>query len=158
MRRADRQVTEVSEILSIIEKCEVCRLALCDGDFPYVVPLNFGYEYSDGGLTLYFHCAKEGKKLGLIAQNPNAAFSLDLPGPVRRVNTACEFTMGYESVLGRGRIELLTESADKERALTALMKQYAPGQEFAFPQAAVDSVACLRLRAEEFSGKRLRVE
>ncbi|MDR0813219.1 MAG: pyridoxamine 5'-phosphate oxidase family protein [Oscillospiraceae bacterium] len=156
MRRTDREVTELSDILSIIEKSSVCRLALCDGEFPYVVPLNFGYEYSGGELSLYFHCAKEGKKLDLIARNPNAAFCIDNPGRVQGDNGACEFTMSYESVLGSGNVEMLTQNTDKLHALAVIMKQYAPGREFSFPEAAVEAVTCLRLRTAEFSGKRLR--
>ena len=44
MRRKDRQITEFNEIIEIIKKCDVCRIALNDKDFPYIVPLNFGLD------------------------------------------------------------------------------------------------------------------
>lgn len=44
MRRTDRQVKDFSEICAILDKCQVMRLGLCDGQRPYVVPVNFGYE------------------------------------------------------------------------------------------------------------------
>ncbi len=72
MRRTDREVKDTAEIMKIIEKCDVCRLGLSDGNVPYVVPMNYGYEYSDGKLTLYFHGAKEGKKLQIIQNNASA--------------------------------------------------------------------------------------
>lgn len=42
MRRADRKVTDELEIEAIIRKADVCRIALVDGDLPYIVTLNFG--------------------------------------------------------------------------------------------------------------------
>ena len=33
-----------NEIIDIIKKCDVCRIALNDDEYPYVVPLNFGLD------------------------------------------------------------------------------------------------------------------
>ena len=63
MRRNDREITEFSEMTDVMKRCDVCRLALNDEDgYPYLLPLNFGMEETDGRVTLYFHGAKEGKK------------------------------------------------------------------------------------------------
>ena len=40
MRRKDREITDFDEIMKIIDKCDTCRLALFDDEFPYIVPLN----------------------------------------------------------------------------------------------------------------------
>lgn len=42
MRQKDREVTELQEIIAIMRRCDVCRLALNDEGYPYIVPLNFG--------------------------------------------------------------------------------------------------------------------
>ena len=34
MRRTDREITDRAEILAVMEKCQVCRLALHNGDYP----------------------------------------------------------------------------------------------------------------------------
>ena len=47
-------------MMKIIAKCDTCRLALFDDEFPYIVPLNFGTDVEEGQLYLYFHSAKEG--------------------------------------------------------------------------------------------------
>ena len=70
MRRSDREVTEFTDIVSIIEKCDVCRLALNDENYPYILPLNFGMNITEENvLELYFHGATEGTKLDLIAKD-----------------------------------------------------------------------------------------
>ena len=43
MRRNEKEIKDLSVIESIIKKAKVMRLALCDGNQPYIIPLNFGY-------------------------------------------------------------------------------------------------------------------
>lgn len=42
MRRKDREVTELEAVKEIIRQCDVLRLGLADGDYPHIVPMNFG--------------------------------------------------------------------------------------------------------------------
>ena len=62
MRRRDREITDKQDILEVMRKCDVCRIALHDGDYPYIVPLNFGLQVENDMPVLYFHGALEGKK------------------------------------------------------------------------------------------------
>lgn len=77
MRRNDREITNFEDILSIMEQCDVCRLALNDTDVPYILPLNFGMERKDEQIYLYFHGASEGRKYELLAQNNTVSFEMD---------------------------------------------------------------------------------
>ena len=45
MRRKDREVSEISEILKIADSAEILHLGLFDGEYPYVVPLHYGYVF-----------------------------------------------------------------------------------------------------------------
>ena len=76
MRRTDRKISRTDEIESIIKKADVCRIALVDGNRPYIIPMNFGYEKSKPS-KIYFHCASDGRKLDLIRKNNNACFEMD---------------------------------------------------------------------------------
>ena len=77
MRRKDREVTDLSEIIEIMKNCDVCRLALNDDGFPYILPLNFGMAVNGDKITLYFHSALEGYKVGLIQKDNRASFEMD---------------------------------------------------------------------------------
>ncbi|HFQ8650655.1 TPA: pyridoxamine 5'-phosphate oxidase family protein, partial [Salmonella enterica subsp. enterica serovar 1,4,[5],12:i:-] len=48
MSNPEREVTDIAEILAILSKHEVCRIGFNDNLCPYVVPVNFGYEYQNG--------------------------------------------------------------------------------------------------------------
>ena len=62
MRRKDREITDKQDILEVMKKCDVCRIALHNGDYPYIVPLNFGLQVENDMPVLYFHGVLEGKK------------------------------------------------------------------------------------------------
>jgi nitroimidazol reductase NimA-like FMN-containing flavoprotein (pyridoxamine 5'-phosphate oxidase superfamily) len=123
MRQKDREVKDPEQLLEILKKCDVCRLALLDGEYPYIVPMNFGFEAEEGQTALYFHCAAEGKKLDLIKRNNRAAFEADRTIRLVAGRNACRYSMDYESVTGSGTIEIVPE-AEKIKGLTALMRHY----------------------------------
>lgn len=80
MRRKDREVTDFNKIVSIIDKCEIIRIGLADGDYPYVVPLNFHYEIKEGNhLNFYIHGAMAGRKYELMQKNKKCSFEKDIP-------------------------------------------------------------------------------
>lgn len=153
MPRADRQVTNREEILKIMDGCDALTLALMDGEYPYTIPMNFGWEDQSGQLVLYMHGAKDGKKLELIRQNPNAAFSMSRNHRCILGKVACASLFQYESVCGRGKIEIL-EDDERMHALTVLMRQYDRTQEHVFTQKHAAAVSVLKLTVEEFTGKR----
>ena len=63
MRRNDREITDLSEILSIINDCKVIHLAMMDDGEPYLLPLNFGYTCEDDAFSFFCHSAREGAAL-----------------------------------------------------------------------------------------------
>jgi len=152
MRRADREVTERKDILAIMDCCDCLHLALMDGDYPYVIPMNFGYEDDGEHLTIYFHGAKEGKKLELIAKNGHAAFSMShahelIPGKV-----ACATTFKYKSVCGKGIVSMV-EGDERMHALSLIMKQYDKSQEYTFEAKHANAVSVFKMDVEVFTGK-----
>ena len=62
MRRKEKEITDHTEIEAILNRSEICRLAMADDNVPYVVALNYGYANN----CLYIHCAPEGKKIDMI--------------------------------------------------------------------------------------------
>ena len=155
MRRSAREVSEMESIAAVLEAADVCRIGLYADDEVYIVPLSFGYELGgDGSLTLYFHCADEGRKLDMMALNPEVCFEMDtghdfVPGE----NEACESTMKYASIIGWGRIEALTEKDEKIPALIAIMKHYSKEESYRFNEELLERTTVLRLTARSFTIK-----
>ena len=76
MRKREREITEPSEILAILDECKILHLGLSDGDQPYVVPLNYGYLLEDGKLTFYLHGSTEGYKYEVLQKNRKVSFAM----------------------------------------------------------------------------------
>jgi nitroimidazol reductase NimA-like FMN-containing flavoprotein (pyridoxamine 5'-phosphate oxidase superfamily) len=161
MRRTDLEITDKNEIIKIIDKSDVCRIALSQNNIPYIIPMNFGYEYENDKLVLYFHCAKEGKKIDIIKSNSAACFEIDWSGGIIVVKTAYNYSWEYESVVGTGNIILVSndETDEKRKALGLIMKKYELDETFDFSEAyytseMLDSVAILKFTVDDFTGKR----
>lgn len=125
MRRQEREVTDKAEIESILAEGKVLRIAMHDGVFPYIVPVNYGYEMQDGKITLFFHGAKEGKKHVLIEKNPHVAIEMDCEHHLiqQTGEEACSASYAYASIIGQGMIERVKEE-QKAECLDRIMVHY----------------------------------
>ncbi len=152
MRRRDRAVTELSEQLAILQKCDVCRLAMNDAGAPYLVPMSFGEEESGGVVTLYFHGAAAGTKLALLEKDARVSFEADRVEKTVTSDMACESTAYYESVVGTGRAEKLSGEAALH-GLRVIMRHY--GREnVTFDARVVAHTQVFCVRVERMTGKR----
>ena len=152
MRRIDRELTETKDIIEIIEKNKVLRMAMADGKKPYVVPLNYGYTFEDGKLTFYIHCAREGRKLDILKENNNICFETDCEHELIEAEKACGYGYRFASVIGEGTCSIVEDREEKIKGLSLLMK-HQTGSEKAFSFEAVDKVVVCKLEIAEFSGK-----
>lgn len=152
MRRQDREIKDFEDIVEVMKRCEVCRLALHDGEYPYILPLNFGMQLEGGKPVFYFHGALEGKKYDLIAQNSRAGFEMDCSTRLVTIPEEGNCTMEYESVMGQGIVEIVPEE-EKEKALVLLMKHYHK-EDFPYNKAVLPRTKVFKLTVEACTGKR----
>lgn len=152
MRRAEREVTDIDEIQGILDRAQVCRLALMDDEFPYIIPMCFGYDLTEDKLVLYFHCAGKGKKLDLIKANSNAAFEVDSLNEIISGDIACSFSALYESITGIGTVEVIN-GIEKITGLNRIMSKYSGSPEFKYSEGMLNNVVILRLTADSFCCK-----
>lgn len=153
MRRKDREITEIQQILNIINKIKILRLGLFDGEYPYVVPLHYGYEYSDSRLVFYMHSAKEGHKLDLIASNPRVCVELDSDAElISGGDIPCMYGSTFASVIGRGVAENVSDEQEKIKGLSLLMK-HQTGRDFAITGEMASTVAVIKVTLNEFTAK-----
>lgn len=154
MRKEKRQISP-KEVLQVIDKCDVCRIGLYDGESPYIVPMNFGFESIDGQLWLYFHSAVEGRKLDILKKNPNVCFEMDTSHKLTTGPMPCDYSMNYECVMGEGELEIVKNRNDKLHALSMLLKHYGKTGPHEWREEVLAITCVLRLRVNFISGKRV---
>ncbi len=157
MRRKDREITDRSAILAILNSLHTGHLAMTDGVRPYGVTMNFLPEGQGDSVTLYFHGAASGRKAEILGKNPAVYFFAE------RDDGACEkeypdgsrsVTDRYVSVAGEGTMELVDDPGEKCRILAALAGRYM-GHPWMFPvpEGVVRKTAVWKLTLKNITGK-----
>ncbi len=160
MRRKDREITDFLEIIKIIDRCEVCTLGFFDEEYPYLLPLNFGYNYDlkNKNITLYFHGANEGKKLSLIPKSNKVGFQMDCNRKLIIETDHCNCTMEFESICGNGKIEILDKNS-KADGLNHIMNHYLDKNNIKdklnYNEKVLKSTTVFKLKVNEISGKKI---
>lgn len=150
MRRHDREITDEAEVLAILERCEVLRVALNSETYPYIVPLSFGCEVIGERPYLYVHGAKEGLRHQLLADDWRVCFEADrFDGYVQ---TPHGISCNYESIIGFGRAEALTGEEAAHGLQVILSHCGFPG--YQCPQAQTDHTSVWRITVSQMTGKR----
>jgi hypothetical protein len=151
MRRSDREVKDINDIAEIIKECDVCRLALNDKDYPYILPVNFAMKIEEEKISLYFHGAVEGRKYAVIAADNRASFEMDCGHKLISDVKKGYCTMSYKSVIGYGKIiEVFDE--EKYEGLCLLVNHFHK-EGFEFNPAAIPRTRVFKLEVEHLTGK-----
>jgi len=148
MRRKEKEIKDMAIIEEIIKQSQVCRLAMVDGDTPYVIPMSFGYD----GSHIYFHSALEGRKIEVLKKNPRVCFEFDEVIKLKKNKDACEWGMGFKSVIGEGNASFVEDIAQKNHGLGVIMAQYS-SRTFEFPKESVDKTAVIKVAITRITGK-----
>jgi uncharacterized protein len=154
MRRVDREVRGRDELAAILDEADACRIAFAVGGEPYIVTMNFGYDWEGELPVLYFHCAREGRKLDSMRANPRVCFELDAAHELSRGDAACSWGMKYASVVGYGTLSELNGDAERKAGMDRIMGHYGWQGQADYAEAVLKATAVLALRVGELSGKR----
>ena len=150
MRQKKREIRDTDEMRDILARASVCRLALCDGDVPYIIPVCFGHKDD----CIYIHSAAEGKKIDLIHQNNNVCFEVEVDVELITGESACSYSMKFKSVIGLGKAHIVEDEEEKKRGLDIIMEHYSGSSDHEYVQKGFDLATIIRIDIEQMTGKR----
>lgn len=148
MRRKERRIEDKNIINQILTESNTCRIALHDKEFPYIVPMNYGYSNN----CLYMHCAATGKKIDLIKRDNKVCFEIDYHPEVIKKEVSCQWTTKYRSIIGYGTIEIVTDRDRKIEGLDIIMRHHGK-EDNSYNSKAVDMVTVLKLTISDLDAK-----
>lgn len=153
VRRQDRLLDE-ERAFDLLRHGEygILSLVTLDGE-PYGIPVSYVW---DGNGKIYFHCAREGKKLLCVDLCPKASFCI--VGKTRVVPD--RFTTEYESIVLQCSVRRGLTDDERMLALKLLLEKYSPddmvvGMKYAEKSFCRTEIVCLTV--ERFSGKCKRI-
>lgn len=145
MSNPERIISTAEKIIPLIQRQQICRIALNDERSPYIVPVNFGYTYEDERWTFFFHGARTGKKMRLLRKDSHISLEIDGDHGLIPAPEACDFSFAYSSIIASGRATILHDREEMIRGLDAIMRQSAPGQSFDYREDMMKAVCVVRL-------------
>jgi nitroimidazol reductase NimA-like FMN-containing flavoprotein (pyridoxamine 5'-phosphate oxidase superfamily) len=149
MRRKDKEIKDIKEIESIMNRCDVCRIALCENNSPYIFPVSFGYKDK----CLYFHSAADGRKIDIIKKNNRVCFEFDIHNELIKSENLCNWDVKYYSVIGSGKAFFIEDIEGKTKALDIITGHYSSGA-FEYQKNSVTNVTVIKVEIENLTGKK----
>lgn len=122
---------------------------MIDDERPYILPFNYGYKDN----CIYIHSASEGKKIDLLRKNNRVCFELEYKGEIIKHDDPCKWATRYQSVVGYGTIEILTEFEQKRNGLDIIMAHNGAEKMSTYNIKQVESIVILKLTITEITGK-----
>jgi uncharacterized protein len=118
---ANKRFISEEEALDVLKAAEygVLSTASAQGR-PYGVPVNYCYVPEEN--CIFFHCARVGRKLDNIMQNPKVSFVAVANSEVIQER----FTTHYESVVVDGTAQLVEDEAEKIAKMVILCERFSP--------------------------------
>ncbi len=152
MNRKDKEISERNELVDIVRKGKYATIAMCRGNEPYVVTLNYGFD--EDGNALYFHCAFQGLKMDFIRSNANVCATVVHDMGYKRG----ECDQAYRSVVLWGTMHVVESPEEKKRAIEVLLSHLEDDPEEVRERSlksdeAYGKVGILRLDVDEMTGK-----
>ncbi len=153
MRRKDRLLgDDDSRQLLLTAQYGIMASVSPDGQ-PYGVPLSFVFK----GDKIYFHCARDGRKIDNIHANDRVSFTcVGQPKPAYEHKN---FTTYFESVIVFGRVSEIADQDERYAAMHALCLKYLPDYMDNFDEAMQRSnsrTAVYAILPERITGKAKR--
>lgn len=152
MRRKDKERDE-QFAWKVLRDAKYGVLAVCDGNTPYCVPVN--YVADEGGRAVYLHCAAGGRKWEILQNEPPVCFTA-----VSYASMVSEqMTTDFDSAVLHGRARVVRDEAEKRRVLQLLVERLDPAAiakgKFC-GTATVTRTAVVKLEVDELTGKQSR--
>lgn len=116
VRRRDKEIVEERTLKEILKRARYITIAMCRGGEPYLVTLSQGYDEREN--RIYFHCAKEGKKLDFLRMNPRVWGQAIIDFGYKEG----ECNHLYASVMFSGRVTFISDRGEKLDALRLMIR------------------------------------
>lgn len=153
MRRKDREVTDFSKIIEILDKAKIIHIAFNTEDYPYILPIHYGYEIEDKNIIFYMHGALSGRKVNLLKESSKVGFEIDCDvTDISGGDVACKYSSTYSSIVGYGEMYIVDNIEEKLHGLNVLMKTQT-GRYFEITEQMSKAVNVFKLESVAYTGK-----
>ena len=101
---------------NVLKTAKYVTLAMCMNDEPYLVTLSHGYDQVKN--CIYFHCAKEGRKVDIMRANPRVWGQALVDGGYQQGR--CDHL--YKTAQFHGKVTFIDSASERKHALEVMIR------------------------------------
>ena len=152
MRRKDKEITDPDELIKPLREAKYITLALCRENKPYLATLSHGYDAENN--CIYFHSAREGKKIEYLKANPMVWGQALIDNGYQQ--GSCDHL--YHTAQFSGTVRFLEDHEEKKHALKIMIRKLDDNpDEIILKQIQPSSIAKVhigKIKINEITGKK----
>jgi nitroimidazol reductase NimA-like FMN-containing flavoprotein (pyridoxamine 5'-phosphate oxidase superfamily) len=151
-RKRDRGRYERELVHRILDEALICHVGFVTDGQPYVIPT----IHARDGETLYLHGSPANRTMGALSEGAPLCVTVTLIDELVLARSARQHSLNYRSVVLFGSAREVTDPAEKEQALQAVVEHMVPGRsaEIRGPDAKeLETTKVVALSIEEASAK-----
>ena len=154
IRRKEKAIETKEEMIAILETSKYITIAMSDDNIPYLVTLSHGYDREKN--CVYFHCAREGKKVDILTKN-NVVWGQAIEDH-GYAEGACDHL--YATTQFKGQVTFIEDVKEKEYAIRIMINSLEPDPQTVIDdqitEKSVQRVHIGRIDIEYMSGKKAK--
>ena len=155
MRRVELEVKDRGEIEGIIKRCTTMRLGLYSRGMPYILPMVFGYRWTEEFPVFYLHCGLAGRKNDALFDGARIAFELDIEGGLTgRTPYANGYSREFCCVMGEGTVRFARSNEEKIDGFRYIMEHQTGRGDYTYQPGWLALTQVFTLRADSLSASR----
>lgn len=152
MRRVEIQVKNKEQIKAIIHNCNTIRLGVVSEGAPYILPMVFGYSWTEEYPVFYLHCGMAGRKNDALYEGARVCFELDLEGQLTgKTPYANGYSREFCCIMGEGIIHFARNAEEKIMYFDYLMEHQTGRKGFTYQPGWLTLTQVFELKADKLS-------
>lgn len=119
MAKNGRELIYFQELVQTLNVCDTIHIGFHGEDYPYVLPVSFGFDIVDSQVVVYFRSKEDGFKQELIAKDPRVCVQAEILYnyfDIPREYVSCS----YGSIIAYGKVEELPKE-EYENAMELIL-------------------------------------
>jgi uncharacterized protein len=151
IRRSDLAWTDWPSILAFLKDELICRVAVHDAPFPYVLAQSFTFT----GDAFLIHCSRFGSFAQKLRENPHIAIEVDRPVALLKAPKGQNTSLEYYSVIARCKAAIDDDIEGVIRHQNQALDKFRPEKDYSpIEQGAASQIIAIRCAVVEMTAKK----
>ena len=152
MRRVELEIRGKEKIEPVIQSCTTLRLGLISQGMPYILPMVFGYSWTEEYPVFSLHCGMAGRKNDALYDGARIAFEMDIEGPLTgRTPYANGYSREFFCVMGEGTVTFARSSEEKIEGFGYIMEHQTGRRDYSYQPGWLALTQVFKLTADSIS-------